>query len=149
MKVIVQRVSHAHVDVDAQTVGKIEKGFLVLFGAQKGDTFADATRLAKKVCMLRIFEDENEKINLSLADVGGELLVISQFTLLADTSHGNRPSFFEAMPPKEAEEMYEFFCKESCCFPCFGISYTAANDNDRLFAAHNCGNSCFNFTVGR
>lgn len=112
MKVIVQRVSHAHVDVDAQTVGKIEKGFLVLFGAQKGDTFADATRLAKKVCMLRIFEDENEKINLSLADVGGELLVISQFTLLADTSHGNRPSFFEAMPPKEAEEMYEFFCKE-------------------------------------
>ncbi len=112
MKVIVQRVSHAHVDVDSQTVGKIEKGFLVLFGAQKGDTFADATRLAKKVCMLRIFEDENEKINLSLADVGGELLVISQFTLLADTSHGNRPSFFEAMPPKEAEEMYEFFCKE-------------------------------------
>lgn len=112
MKVIVQRVSHAHVDVDSQTVGQIEKGFLVLFGAQKGDTFADATRLAKKVCMLRIFEDENEKINLSLADVGGELLVISQFTLLADTSHGNRPSFFEAMPPKEAEEMYEFFCKE-------------------------------------
>ena len=112
MKVIVQRVNNAHVDVDAQTVGKIEKGFLVLFGAQKGDTFADATRLAKKVCMLRIFEDENEKINLSLADVGGELLVISQFTLLADTSHGNRPSFFEAMPPKEAEEMYEFFCKE-------------------------------------
>ena len=112
MKVIVQRVSHAHVDVDSQTVGKIEKGFLVLCGAQKGDTFADATRLAKKVCMLRIFEDENEKINLSLADVGGELLVISQFTLLADTSHGNRPSFFEAMPPKEAEEMYEFFCKE-------------------------------------
>ena len=112
MKVIVQRVSHAHVDVDSQTVGKIEKGFLVLFGAQKGDTFADATRLAKKVCTFRIFEDENEKINLSLADVGGELLVISQFTLLADTSHGNRPSFFEAMPPKEAEEMYEFFCKE-------------------------------------
>lgn len=112
MKVIVQRVNNAHVDVDGQTVGKISKGFLVLFGAQKGDTFADATRLAKKVCMLRIFEDENEKINLSLADVGGELLVISQFTLLADTSHGNRPSFFEAMPPKEAEEMYEFFCKE-------------------------------------
>ncbi len=112
MKVIVQRVSNAHVDVDGQTVGEIGKGFLVLFGAQKGDTFADADRLAKKVCMLRIFEDNNEKINLSLSDVGGELLVISQFTLLADTSHGNRPSFFEAMPPQQAEEMYEYFCEQ-------------------------------------
>ena len=112
MKVIVQRVSSSSVEVEGKVVGQIDKGFLVLFGAAKGDTFADADRLAKKVCMLRIFEDENEKINLSLADVGGELLVISQFTLLADTSHGNRPSFFEAMPPKEAEEMYDYFCKQ-------------------------------------
>ena len=84
----------------------------MLFGAAKGDTKEDADRLAKKVCNLRIFEDENERINKSLFDVGGALLVISQFTLCADCSHGNRPSFFDAMAPQEASELYDYFCEK-------------------------------------
>ena len=94
MKIVLQRVSSAKVEVNNQVVGEIDNGFLVLFGAGVGDTKADAERLAKKMCNLRIFEDENERINKSLTDVGGSLLVISQFTLCADCSHGNRPSFF-------------------------------------------------------
>ncbi len=112
MKIVIQRVSSASVDVENKTVGAINKGFLVLFGAAEGDTKADADRLSKKVCNLRIFEDENEKINKSLNDVGGELLVISQFTLCADCSHGNRPSFFEAMAPDEASDLYDYFCEQ-------------------------------------
>ena len=112
MKIVLQRVSSAKVEVDDKTVGEIKTGFLVLFGAAKGDTKQDADRLAKKVCNLRIFEDENERINKSLSDVGGELLVISQFTLCADCSHGNRPSFFEAMAPDEASDLYDYFCEQ-------------------------------------
>lgn len=112
MKIVIQRVSSAKVDVDGKTVGKIDKGYLVLFGAAKGDTKDDADRLSKKICNLRIFEDENEKINKSLSDVGGSLLIISQFTLCADCSHGNRPSFINAMPPSEASELYDYFCEQ-------------------------------------
>ncbi len=112
MKIVVQRVLSASVDVDNKTVGAVDKGFLVFFGAAKGDTKDDADRLAKKVCNLRIFEDENERINKSLGDVGGGLLVISQFTLCADCSHGNRPSFFEAMAPDDASDLYDYFCEQ-------------------------------------
>ncbi len=112
MKIVIQRVSSAKVDVDGKTVGKIDKGYLVLFGAAKGDTKEDTDRLSKKICNLRIFEDENEKINKSLSDVGGSLLIISQFTLCADCSHGNRPSFINAMPPSEASELYDYFCEQ-------------------------------------
>lgn len=111
MKLVIQRVSSASVEVENNCVGKIDKGFLVLFGAQNGDTRQEADRLAKKLCNLRIFEDENGKINKSLGDVDGELLIISQFTLCADCSHGNRPSFFEAMPPDDASQLYDYFCE--------------------------------------
>ena len=112
MKIVLQRVSSAKVEVAKNTVGSIKTGFLVLFGAGENDTKADADRLAKKVCALRIFEDENGKINRSLSDVNGSLLVISQFTLYADCSHGNRPSFMNAMKPDEASELYDYFCEQ-------------------------------------
>ena len=112
MKIVLQRVSSAKVEVAENTVGSIKTGFLVLFGAGENDTKADADRLAKKLCALRIFEDENGKINRSLSDVNGSLLVISQFTLYADCSHGNRPSFMNAMKPDEASELYDYFCEQ-------------------------------------
>ena len=112
MKVVVQRVKHASVTVEGKTVGKIEKGFLVLLGVSHEDTKENADYLVKKVCNLRVFEDENEKMNLALKDVEGELLVISQFTLYADCSQGNRPSFINAAKPDIAEPLYEYFCQE-------------------------------------
>ena len=112
MKLVVQRVKNAGVDVDGKTVGKIGKGFLVLLGVTHNDTKNEADYLVKKLCNLRVFEDENEKMNLGLKDVGGELLIISQFTLYADCSGGNRPSFVNAARPKIAEPLYEYFCSE-------------------------------------
>lgn len=112
MKLVVQRVKHAQVEVEGKTVGKIEKGFLVLLGVTHEDTKEKADYLVKKLCNLRIFEDENEKMNLGLKEVGGELLIISQFTLYADCSGGNRPSFITAAKPEMANELYEYFCKE-------------------------------------
>ena len=112
MKIVVQRVKNASVEVEGKTVGKIEKGFLVLLGVTHSDTKEKAEYLAKKLCKLRIFTDENDKMNLSLKDVGGKLLIVSQFTLYADCSGGNRPSFIEAARPEQAEELYEYFCKE-------------------------------------
>lgn len=112
MKVVVQRVKHASVTVEGKTVGKIEKGFLVLLGVSHEDTKENADYLVKKVCNLRVFEDENEKMNLALKDVEGEILVISQFTLYADCSQGNRPSFINAAKPDIAEPLYEYFCQE-------------------------------------
>ena len=112
MKIVVQRVKNASVQVEGKTVGKIEKGFLVLLGVTHSDTKEKAEYLAKKLCKLRIFTDENDKMNLSLKDVGGKLLIVSQFTLYADCSGGNRPSFIEAARPEQAEELYEYFCKE-------------------------------------
>ena len=110
MKLVIQRVSNAKVDVDGNTVGKIDKGFLVLLGVTDTDTTKTADYLIKKLCNLRIFEDENEKMNLSLKDVGGELLIVSQFTLYADCSEGNRPSFINAAKPDIASKLYEYFC---------------------------------------
>ena len=112
MKIVVQRLKNASVEVEGKTVGKIEKGFLVLLGVTHSDTKEKAEYLAKKLCKLRIFTDENDKMNLSLKDVGGKLLIVSQFTLYADCSGGNRPSFIEAARPEQAEELYEYFCKE-------------------------------------
>lgn len=112
MKLVVQRVKNAQVDVDGKTVGKIEKGFMVLLGVTHNDTKQEADYLVKKLCNLRVFEDENEKMNLGLKDVGGKLLIISQFTLYADCTGGNRPSFINAARPKNAEPLYEYFCEE-------------------------------------
>ena len=113
MKLVVQRVLNAQVDVDGKTVGKINKGFMVLCGITHEDTEKEADVLARKLCNLRVFEDENEKMNLSLKDVNGELLIISQFTLYADSmSSGNRPSFIAAARPEKAEPLYEYFLKK-------------------------------------
>ncbi len=112
MRVVVQRVANASVSVGGEIVGSIEKGFLLLAGFTEGDTEADCIRIAKKISGLRIFSDENDKINLSLADVGGSVLCISQFTLYADCSHGNRPSFTAAARPDTAKPLYDFFCNE-------------------------------------
>lgn len=109
MKAVIQRVLSSNVKIDGKIVGECNKGFMILLGVEKGDTKEDADKLLKKVPVLRIFEDENEKMNLSLLDVDGEALVISQFTLLADCSHGRRPSFTNSAPPAEANELYEYF----------------------------------------
>lgn len=110
MKIVIQRVTRASVTVDNQACGKIGNGFLVLLGIGKDDTEAECERLAKKMTGLRIFSDENDKTNLSLKDVNGELLIISQFTLYADCKKGFRPNFLNAMEPKEAERLYNYFC---------------------------------------
>lgn len=115
MKLVIQRVKKAQVDVDEKTVGKIEKGYMVLCGITHTDTEKEADYLAKKLINLRVFEDENQKMNLSLKDVNGELLIISQFTLYGDCSGGNRPSFINAARPEQAEKLYEYFlqkCRE-------------------------------------
>ena len=112
MKLVIQRVKNASVEVEGNIVGKIEKGFLVLLGIKVGDTKEHADYLVKKLCNLRVFTDENEKMNLSLKDVGGQILIVSQFTLYANCSDGNRPSFIEAARPEEAIPLYEYFCDE-------------------------------------
>ena len=109
MKAVIQRVGHASVSVDGETVGSIGKGFLILLGVEEGDEKAQAEKLAAKICGLRIFPDENGKTNLSLKDVGGALLVISQFTLCADCRKGFRPSFVHAAGPETADRLYEYF----------------------------------------
>ena len=111
MKAVVQRVSEARVRVRGETVGEVGPGLCVLLGVARDDTPANAQRLAEKVARLRIFEDDEGRFDRSLLDVGGEALVVSQFTLLADTAKGNRPSFTEAAPPDEAEPLYEAFCE--------------------------------------
>lgn len=112
MKIVIQRVTNAQVEVDKKVVGKIGKGFLVLLGVTHEDTKENADYLVKKLCKLRVFSDENDKMNLSLKDVNGELLIVSQFTLYANCKDGNRPSFVEAAKPKQANELYEYFCSE-------------------------------------
>lgn len=110
MKLVVQRVTKAEVKVNGKTTGKIDKGYLVLLGITHSDNKEIADYLAKKLINLRVFEDENEKMNLSIKDVDGKLLIVSQFTLYGDASHGNRPSFTEAAKPDMANELYEYFC---------------------------------------
>lgn len=111
MKALIQRVCEASVTIDANIVGQIGRGMLVLLGVVKGDTDSHAEKLAKKCCELRIFEDDAGKMNLSLIDTGGEMLVVSQFTLAADCKRGRRPSFDNAAPPDEANKLYEIFCE--------------------------------------
>ena len=115
MKFVIQRVTHADVVVDGNEIGRIGKGFMVLIGVSKEDDKAIADKMVDKMIKLRIFEDENGKTNLSLDDVGGELLLISQFTLYANCKKGNRPSFIDAGGPDEANALYEYIierCKE-------------------------------------
>ena len=111
MKAILQRVKFAKVEVDGETVGEIGQGFLVLLGVAKEDDKKEAEVLSNKIAGLRVFTDENDKMNLSLDDIGGEVLVISNFTLCADCSHGRRPSFIAAARPEKAEPLYEYFCQ--------------------------------------
>ena len=113
MKLLIQRVNHAEVTVDSQIVGKIGKGFLVFAGVGHDDTREIADKYLKKLLGLRIFEDENGKTNRSLADVNGELLMVSQFTLYADCKHGNRPGFTNAGAPDMANELYEYMLSEA------------------------------------
>ena len=113
MKFVIQRTTEAKVRIDGEVVGEIEKGFVVLIGVADGDTRETADKLIKKMLGLRIFEDENGKTNLSLTDVGGELLLISQFTLYADCRKGHRPSFINAARPETAEPLYEHILTEA------------------------------------
>ena len=112
MRLVIQRVKNASVTVDNEVTGKIGKGYLVLVGVSDSDTESTADKLIRKMIGLRIFEDENGKTNLSLADVGGSLLLVSQFTLYANCRKGNRPSFIEAGPPEKAEALYEYMIRE-------------------------------------
>lgn len=120
MRAVVQRVSQASVTVGAKVVGSIETGLLVLLGIKTGDTDQDAKYLAEKVVNLRIFPDDNEKMNLSILDIRGEVLAVSQFTLFGDCRKGRRPSYNEAAPPDIAKDLYEQFVREirSLGVPC-------------------------------
>lgn len=109
MKAVIQRVSHAQVEVDQQIVGRIDRGLVVLLGVQEGDSERDLAFLVDKTIGLRIFPDANDKMNLSVCDVGGSLLIVSQFTLLGDCRKGKRPSFVQAAAPEIAKQMYEQF----------------------------------------
>ena len=112
MKAVIQRVSEASVTVDGKIMGQIGKGFLVLLGVMNEDTEKETELLAKKVAEIRIFTDENDKMNLSLSQVDGEVLAVSQFTLCADIRKGRRPSFIPSAPPERANRLYELFCDE-------------------------------------
>lgn len=111
MKAVIQRVTHASVKVDGETVGSCGQGYLILLGVMAGDDEKEADKLVNKTVNLRIFEDENGKMNLSSLDIGGEMLVVSQFTLCADCTHGRRPSFTPSAPPDEANRLYEYFVR--------------------------------------
>ena len=111
MKAVLQRVLHARLKVNGETVSEIGKGYVVYFGVRKGDTEKEAEFLAKKIVNLRIFEDENGKINRSIKDVDGQILFVSQFTLYANASHGNRPDFLAAEEPVRAEQLYRYAAK--------------------------------------
>lgn len=112
MKAVIQRVKYATVKVDNKIIGECKQGFMILLGVIDGDTENDADKLIKKIPVLRIFEDENGKMNKSLLDIDGEILVVSQFTLAADCSHGRRPSFTTSASPDIANELYEYFVGE-------------------------------------
>lgn len=113
MRAVLQRVARASVTVEGEVLGKIGKGFMILLGVEDADTEEITDKMADKICKLRIFEDENGKTNLSLKDVNGELLMVSQFTLYANCKKGNRPSFIEAGEPHMAEELYEYMIQEA------------------------------------
>ena len=112
MRAVIQRVSHAKVTVDGKITGEIGRGYLILLGVGQNDSEKDADKLTDKISKLRIFSDENDKINLSIKDIDGEILVVSQFTLYAECKHGNRPSFINAGSPDKAEKLYEYFSEQ-------------------------------------
>ena len=112
MKAVIQRVKSASASVDDKIIGEIATGFLILLGVEQSDTQNDLNYLVKKTIGLRIFKDDNKNMNLSIKDVGGEALVVSQFTLCADTNRGRRPSFIKAANPEEADSMYQQFCEQ-------------------------------------
>ena len=109
MRAVIQRVSRSRVSVSGEEIASIGRGYMILLGVSQGDTRADMEVLCKKIAQLRIFADDADKMNLSIRDIGGEILLVSQFTLCASTRHGNRPSFVNAMAPTEAKTMYEAF----------------------------------------
>ena len=112
MKAVIQRVKNAKVEVDSKTVGSVGEGYMILLGVVEGDTEKEAELLARKTASLRVFTDSEDKMNLSVLDVDGEILVISQFTLCADVRKGNRPSFTDSASPDEANRLYEYFCEQ-------------------------------------
>lgn len=112
MKAVIQRVKNSNVVIEGEEYSSISAGFLILLGVEQGDTKGDADKLVKKIPVLRVFEDENGKMNLSCLDIDGEILVVSQFTLCADCSHGRRPSFTNSAPPDIANELYEYFVEK-------------------------------------
>lgn len=128
MRAVVQRVSRSEVTVDGRTTGKINKGLLVLLGVTHGDTSKDVDYIVDKTINLRIFEDENDKMNLSLKDIGGEMLAVSQFTLYGDCRKGRRPSFTNAAAPEEADKLYQEFVKK--------VSEQGINTETGEFGAH-------------
>ena len=112
MKAVIQRVKEASVSVDGKVVGECKQGYMILLGAAEGDTSEDVEILARKTANLRVFCDENDKMNKSILDIDGEILAISQFTLCADVKKGNRPSFINALEPVKAAEYYDLFCQK-------------------------------------
>lgn len=112
MKAVVQRVKYAKVEVDGKTVGSVGEGYMILLGVVEGDTEKEAEILARKTASLRIFTDAEDKMNLSVLDVDGEILVVSQFTLCADVKKGNRPSFIDSAKPDKANRLYEYYCDQ-------------------------------------
>lgn len=112
MKTVIQRVSSASVEVEGEIVGSCNRGYMILFGAAEGDTEKEVDLLARKTANLRVFCDSDDKMNLSILDIDGEVLAISQFTLLADVKKGNRPSFINAMEPQKANDLYKLFCQK-------------------------------------
>lgn len=134
MRAVIQRVSHSNVIVDEQVTGEIKNGFLVLLGVEEGDTEKDLTYMVEKIINLRVFEDENDKLNLSLLDIKGEMLVVSQFTLLGDCRKGRRPNFMNAAKPEKANELYGAFV-EKCRV--YGIKVETG-----VFQAHMQVNLC-------
>ena len=113
MKALIQRVSSSHVKVDGKSVGSVEKGLLVFLGFEKQDTRSMADKMINKIISYRLFPDQNQKMNLSLKDINGEILIISQFTLAADTKNGTRAGFSTAMPPLDAESLYDYFVENT------------------------------------
>ena len=127
MKFLIQRVKEASVEVNKEIVGKIQKGYLVLIGITTKDTKEDADLLVNKLINLRVFSDENDKMNLNIKQVNGEILLVSQFTLYANTLHGNRPDFIEAAKPEYANELYEYIIKK--------VKETGVNTKTGIFGA--------------
>jgi len=113
MIALLQRVQHAKVDVNNETIANIDKGLLVFIGVERGDTQVQADKLLSRLLAYRVFADDNDKMNLSLHDINGDLLLVPQFTLAAETSKGLRPSFTPAAPPAEGEKLFDYFCKQA------------------------------------